>query len=128
MLTVAEREEMLNTISDLSKSAYGFRVRRDYAAMSDLELEAEWDYFLEVADRRTREEAEQEAIALKAWNLRIAALAKNYGIGIATAVQWDIQASDCEGQGFDYYMWDQGIGFEDGRRIARELGYWKEVA
>lgn len=38
-LSSAERAEMLQVISDLSKDAFGFRVRRDYAAMSDAELE-----------------------------------------------------------------------------------------
>lgn len=128
MLTAAARDNMLNTISDLTKAAYGFRVRRDYATMSDAELEAEWDYFVRVAERRAEEERDAEAAALKVWHSRIAVMMDEYGINLATAIRWDMQAMDCEFGGFDYYIWNCGINFEEGCKIGLEVGLWREAA
>jgi hypothetical protein len=38
-----EREEILLTISDLSKDAFGSRMRLDYDAMSDADGDSVWD-------------------------------------------------------------------------------------
>jgi hypothetical protein len=42
-----DRDYILQTISDLSKDAYGFRVRLDYASMSDAELAETFDRYLD---------------------------------------------------------------------------------
>lgn len=125
MINSTERYNMLNTISDLSKCAYGFRVRKDYDAMSDADLESEWDYFVKAAERRASEERDAEAAALKIWNSRMARMMDEHGIDLATAVRWDIQASDCEHSGWDYYVWDNGISFDEGRNIGLTLGFIK---
>lgn len=129
MLAIAERNEMLNTISDLTKAAYGFRVRRDYSELSDSDLQAEWDYYLKVAERRAAEERDAEAAAIKLWQGRMARMMDEHGIDLATAVRWDMQASDCDHGGWDYYIWDNGINFEEGRKIGIKIGcYQLEVA
>ena len=128
MLTAAERAEMLLTISDLTKEAFGFRIRKDYGAMTDAELKDEWDYLISVAERRAEEERTEEAAALKVWNTRINNMVNDFGIDVATAVRWDMQAMDCEFGGFDYYIWECGVNYSEGRKIGIEVGLWKEAA
>lgn len=128
MLTAAAREDMLMLISDLSKDAFGYRVRKDYGAMSDDELEAEWNYFAEVAEESAASEKRQQEDALAAWEAHIAALQLEHNINRATAVRWDMQAMDAQSYDFDYYMWHWGIGYTASLKLAQELGYGREAA
>lgn len=128
MLTAADRTEMLNTISDLSKCAFGYRVRKDYGAMTDTELQSEWDWLMQAAEESAKQERIAEAAALKVWNTRIAAMMNDHGIDLATAIRWDMQAMDCEFGGFDYYIWECGIGLEQCRLIGLSVGMWRKAA
>jgi len=47
MATQINRDELISYISDTSKSLYGFRMRHDFNAMSDAELEDMSDYYEE---------------------------------------------------------------------------------
>jgi len=67
-----EREEMLLTISDLSKDARGYRVRMDYAAMSDEELTDTWDGFLVELDWTNEREAKELEKALADYEKEVA--------------------------------------------------------
>src|SRR5262245_53152611 len=93
-MTPAERDEMLHVISDLSKEAYGYRVRLDYAAMSDSELQAQWDSFLKTADAREIERQQDEARAVVRWEARIADLIALGAGDRGTALRWDMDAMD----------------------------------
>ena len=53
-------------ISDLSKEAYGFRVRnRDWASMSFEELAAEVNFFSDIVAREEEEYAKAEEVAIQ---------------------------------------------------------------
>jgi hypothetical protein len=122
MLTVAERHEMLQTISCLSKEARGYRVRMDYSAMSDDELQYWWDAFITEMEERNARERLEEAKALVEWNEHIATIMKDHGISRADAIRWDMEATDCIGpnMGLDYYLWTVGLHYVDRKLIVLE--------
>ena len=114
MLTAAERNEMLQTISDLSKEAYGYRVRLDYATMSDAELRDTWDGFIRAADAAFEQEKVQAARAKTIWEEDIQQLIKVGAGDRATAIRWDMEAMDAKnGDQLDagYYCYLRGIGY-----------------
>jgi hypothetical protein len=116
-----DRNEVLNSISDASKEAYGYRVRRDYAALSDEDLFATYEGYLNDASRAAREEAEREEEAKEAWNAHLCRLMHTYGLSRRDALRWDMQANGVEGEVRDYcYL--LGISYyTEGKTISREL-------
>lgn len=122
MMTLAERNGMLQIISDLSKEAYGFRVRKDYTGVSDEELQADWDHYIETADRRWAEEAAQEEKCLEEWKARINEMCKVHGITRHDAVRWDMQAMDVEDD-FEHYLWRCGISLRLTGELGKVLGF-----
>ena len=122
MLTIAKRNEMLTLMSDLSKEAFGFRVRKDYTGASDEEIQKDWDYYHETATRRWAEEARQEAEALAEWKERIEVLSKTHKVDRHTAVRWDMQAMDVEDD-FEHYLWRNGIDLRLTGQLGKELGF-----
>ena len=71
MLTREDRKSMLEVISDLSKDAYGYRVRLNYSAMSDEELQTTWDSFISAAEESTQQEDAAYARAQTEWENHI---------------------------------------------------------
>jgi len=64
--TQEEFNECLMWISDLSKDAYGFRVRnQDWASMSFEELAAEVNFFSDIVAREEEEYAKYEERAIR---------------------------------------------------------------
>lgn len=110
-LSSAERAEMLQVISDLSKDAYGFRLRLDYAAMSDAELTQTWDRF--IVDMRDNDAAElaAEQHASARLTARLASLQADNGISAADALRWLMDAQGTDDWG--YFLWDMGLGCGD---------------
>lgn len=121
-MTPQEREEMLNLMSDLSKEAYGFRVRKDYTGVSDEEVQADWDYYITAADRRWAEEQEREEHCLANWKARINQLCEDHNIDRHTAVKWDMQAMDNE-EDFEHYLWKCGISLRLTGELGKMLGF-----
>jgi patatin-like phospholipase/acyl hydrolase len=122
MLTAAERNEMLQTISDLSKEAYGFRVRLDYDAMSDADLQDTWDGFMRTANAAFEQEKAQAARAKTIWEADIQQLIEIGAGNRATAIRWDMEAMDAKnGEHFDagYYCYLRGIDYSNEHEIKQ---------
>lgn len=120
-ITSAERAEMLQVISDLSKDAFGFRVRRDYAAMSDAELVSTWDFFIGEAKRRDEEEHAIETRAAARLRAQLARLQADNGISPADALRWLMDAEGADDWG--YFLWGMGLGCGDiARQFSADVG------
>jgi hypothetical protein len=98
-----KRQELLQVISDMSKDAYGFRMRRNYGEWTLEELEAEANSFqatIEEDLRRDEEyyaqKAESDRLWEKAEEARREDLAVDLGIDIATLERWEAQCSQAE--------------------------------
>lgn len=115
------RQEILAQISDLSKEAYGFRMRKDWAALSDAELQAEWDYLFGVAVEAAQREAEVSRHREAAWLARIQELQQDHGVSQSTAIRWDMQAYDLKSQDVAEYCYTQGISFAWEEKVLQIL-------
>ena len=115
-ITPEHREEILQTISDMSKDATGSRLRYDYEAMSDAELLSMVEYFADQIDENNMLQASEEAEALAGFETFLTGLMSEYGISKATALRWDMEAEDapnrCD-QDVEHYLWNKRIGFGD---------------
>jgi hypothetical protein len=121
MNNLYDRNEVLLSISDVSKEAYGYRVRQNYAALSDEELFATYDLYLRDASRAAVEELEREEAATKAWNAHICNLMNAHGISRRDALRWDLEAEGAKGDP-SYYCFLVGIGYSNAKAIAGALG------
>lgn len=114
------RNEMLEAISDLSKDAYGARIRLDYDAMSDDELRATWDSFLAESIASFEREKKDEARAQQDWETHLESLISAGAGDMATAIRWDMQAEDV-GNDIGYYCYCKRISYSNEETIAHLL-------
>jgi len=114
-------------ISDLHKDAYGFRPSQrffdDWTEYTPVEKQECWDMLCDEMERSMKQQAESEAAALvefrkavaatmkfcdvKEWNLALDYLADEADISIENE------------QDFDFFLWKQGLGYEDRAKIRR---------
>jgi len=119
---LTEREQLLTYISDVHKDAYGFRPRGSYDNYSVVELKAELDRLCEIAEEEYKRQQELEAEAYKALHKHLADLVSIGARDFKQALAWDIQAEDCEHDGFiDYgfYCYKKGIAYNKQRVLER---------
>ena len=119
---LTEREQLLTYISDVHKDAYGFRPRGSYDNYSVVELKAELDRLCEIAEEEYKRQQELETEAYKALHKHLADLVSIGARDFKQALAWDIQAEDCEHDGFiDYgfYCYKKGIAYNKQRVLER---------
>jgi hypothetical protein len=126
-ITAQERQDILNTISDHHKLAFGYRPRGiDYHSMSDEELEACCDEYASVCDENEKEDAIRLKEDFIAYNNKIQEMMTN---GLATDRLSAIKAmyKDSRGdtsadsyQDVEYFLWDKGILFHETRKALYE--------
>ena len=121
-MTPSERESILQVISDASKDAYGFRVRLDYAAMSDEELQKTYDGYCKTIEEVIVREAQEEDSAWFRFLARIEKMVSDFEITRATAIRWDMEAEDVNDD-VGFYAYKNGLN-----TIARanEIKKWME--
>jgi hypothetical protein len=118
---IQSRDEMLNLISDLHKDARGFRPdNRIYEAMSDDDLGSAWDRLcVELEETMARESNEKKA-AFDEWNLRIETMMQDHEIDRGTALRWDMDGMDTQGD-VGFYCYKLGIDYEHEHQINADL-------
>ena len=113
-------------ISDLHKDAYGFRPSQrffdDWATYTPAEKQECWDMLCTEMERSMKEQESAEAAALVKFRKIVAAQMQFCGVKWTKAVEYLCDAEgddiDCE-QGFDYFLWKQGIGYNDRANIRK---------
>lgn len=119
---LTEREQLLTYISDVHKDAYGFRPRGSYDNYSVVELKAELDRLCEIAEEEYKRQQELEAEAYKALHKHLADLVSIGARDFKQALAWDIQAEECEHDGFvdfGFYCYKKGIAYNKQKVIER---------
>ena len=113
-------------ISDLHKDAYGFRPSQrffdDWAEYTPAEKQEVWDMLCTEMERSMKEQAESEAAALVEFRKTVAAQMALCNVTWTKAVDYLADAEDCDieyDQDFDYFLWNQGIGYEDRLKIRK---------
>jgi hypothetical protein len=120
-MTTAERNDLLNIMSDMHKDAYGFRPRNiNYAAFTDAELDAEADRLQEVIEESIKLEAVREEADLEAFG---ALIKKTIALGAGdreTALRWIVEGAD--DWNAEAIVWSMGILYtETGRALVKEI-------
>ena len=119
---LTEREQLLTYISDVHKDAYGFRPRGSYDNYSVVELKAELDRLCEIAEEEYKRQQELEAEAYKALHKHLADLVSIGARDFKQALAWDIQAEECEHDGFvdfGFYCYKKGIAYNKQKVLER---------
>lgn len=111
-------------VSDLHKDARGFRPSAGWWAqwksMDDAGKQAEWDALCEEMDGELERERAARAAALVRWTSHIDQLMADNLIDRATAIRWDMQAAEADGDaGFYCYHW--GLSYDLEAEINRVL-------
>lgn len=123
-MTLDERNGMLQIISDLSKEAYGYRVRLDYNSMSDEELQRTWDGFIDTAEERQKEDESREAAAWDEFTKYISDMQEVAPTAsVADIIRWDMDAYNVVLDGSDGRKYPD-IGFYC---YLRGFAYCKEA-
>lgn len=112
-----DRNEWLPIMSDMSKDATGSRLRWDYEAMSDDELQQTITYFNRLIEENIKEDEQAAAFAKFAYVSHINELMTTHKISLETAIRWDKQAMGPM-QDEDEYLWKWDLPF---RTNIREL-------
>ena len=111
-------------ISDLHKDAYGFRPSQrffdDWAEYTPAEKQETWDSLIATMEYNQKEEERIEAANLVEFRKQVAATMKFCDCNWKKAVEFlaDAEGDDinCD-QDFDYFLWKQGIGYNDRAKI-----------
>lgn len=113
-----------NIISDLHKDAHGFRPAQrffyDWAEYTPAEKQEVWDSLVSTMEYNQKEEARIEADNLAEFRKTLATQMKFCNCDWKTALGYlaDAEGEDIDNdQSFDYFLWCQGIGFEDRANI-----------
>ena len=101
-------------LSDMHKDAYGYRPRINFN--DGTWTQESFDTFVERTGAALRFEIEESKIRdaeRKAdFESRISGYCTDFGITRETAMRWDMDASDCDGD-VDYYLYLQGMHRSD---------------
>jgi len=116
-----EMQEMLNTMSDLAKAAYGTRrACPDTDGLSFKEVSALYDGMLEDLDRATREQEAEQADAVKEFEASVTRTMETGSVDRETAIRWlrDAEQDDQAKFDDDYFCYCNNLPY----------GYLKEAA
>lgn len=109
-------------ISDLHKEAYGFRPTQrfhdDWATYTDAEKQEVWDSLVATMEENAAMEKEVEAQNLSEFRERVRMVMNVMTCGWKRAVEALAQAEKMDlSYEFDYFLWGQGLGFDDRKKI-----------
>ena len=110
------RQNLLAIYSDIHKDATGSRPR-DWAAIqlkSNEELLEDIEYFSKVADEEIERERAAQAEQKKLWEAHIAGIMRDNNVDRATALRWDMDAMDVNGDmGYYIFLWNMDYQLEN---------------
>lgn len=109
-------------ISDLHKEAYGFRPTQrffdDWDTYTDAEKQEVWDSLVATMEENAVMEKEVEAQNLSEFRERVRMVMNVMSCGWKKAVEALAQAEKKDlSYEFDYFLWGQGLGFDDRKKI-----------
>ena len=115
-----------NIISDLHKDARGFRpceyFWEEWTQSPDDIKQKIWDNLVVEMEQSMAQQKADEAAALVEFRKIVAAQMQTCNCSWTTALEYLADAEDIDvdcDQDFDYFLWGQGIGYEDRANIRR---------
>ena len=91
-----KREELLSTISDMYKDAFGIRPHGMFNDYSEVELRAEIERLQPLVDEAVEAEKQADAMSIARFNDEIGTFLQSGATNRTTAIRWMLQA-----QGYD---------------------------
>lgn len=89
---MTDRENLINMISDISKDVYGFRLRLNFSAMSDAELETKYESLIESLEVVLAQEKKEKEKSYNEWVSHINFYMAAFNISISDAIRWDMDS------------------------------------
>ncbi len=108
-MTEVTREDIISMLSDMSKDAYGFRMRTDYSAYTMEQLEEEVAFLQVQVDASIEADKQNEAAAVLRFEAYISEMMKDHGVDRATAIRWDMEAENADDS--DFYCYLKGLPY-----------------
>ena len=115
-----------NIVSDLHKDARGFRpceyFWEEWTQSPDNVKQIIWDNLVDEMNRAMEQQKKDEAAALVKFRKIVAAQMQFCSCSWTRAVEYLADAEDIDvdcDQDFDYFLWGQGIGYEDRAKIRK---------
>jgi len=117
-------------ISDLHKDARGYRPRGPFMEMwnelSDADKQDVWDMLIKEMEENQKAEACIEAKNLVEFRKLLRSVMDKASCNWKVALRYLVDAENLDiNFELDYFLWDQGIGFDDRNKISK---LFKEVA
>lgn len=114
-------------ISDLHKEVHGFRptaiFMKNFRAFDKETQQSLWDALCEQLEENSKAEAEEEAKALVEFRDNVRRTVRFCNIDWRGAVRFLAEADgehiEDDEQTFDYFLWKQGIGYNDRANIRK---------
>ena len=119
---LSEKEQLLTYISDVHKDARGFRPRGIYNDYSVPELKKVLDDLSEEAHQEALRIERMETENWKELKKHLSGLVDMGAKNFKQALAWDIQAEDCEHEGwtdYGFYCYKKGIAYGKERVLTR---------
>ena len=91
-----KREELLSTISDMYKDAFGIRPHGMFNDYSEVELRAEIERLQPLVDEAVEAEKQADAMSITRFNDEVGTFLQQGAANRSTAIRWMLQA-----QGYD---------------------------
>ena len=125
-MTTTEYTYSEEIISDLHKDARGFRPGEgfweEWIHMDQDGKQQMWDYLVEEMTANVKAEQDAEREALDDFRNRLAqamqAMGCDWKQAIRVMAEYAKEDVDCD-QSFGYFLWDNGIGYEDRMNIIK---------
>lgn len=112
-----------DTVSDLHKDARGYRPTeqfwRNWAAFTDDQKQAEWDYLLSQLEVTIKEDEAREKAFIAKFEAAVANAISTGAQDRATAIKWLMDAEEWADGDINHFEWINGIPFG---YIARTAG------
>ena len=120
-MTTAERNDLLNIMSDMHKDAYGFRPRHiNFDKFTDAELEAECDSYQEVMEKNEKLEAIRLEDDIKAFDKLVQQTIEMGAGNRKTALRWIVDGAD--DWDAEAIVWNMGLLHSNtGRALVKEI-------
>ena len=114
---MSKLEQCRETYSDMFKDVYGFRPRgRDFGWTLE-QYEEEFEYLERALELRLKEEAEEQSVAIAAFEARVSELVEVGARDRETALRWIMDGSEAGGD-WEYFCFQTGLPY----------GYFKKTA
>lgn len=121
------REELLISMSDLYKDAYGIRPRSiNFSEFTDDELINKWNSLIEVTEINAKAEAESVDIAISDFNKTVNSLIESGANDHKTALKWLVSSLNTEEKAnyceIEQYVYLLGFFYTPtGKKLFKEL-------